>query len=65
MLQSIESQRVGHNLVTEQQLSQAVSMGAETNGDVILIFLKREFQRMRDSLTSFEKANCYVVERAT
>ena len=40
VLQSMESQRVGHNLVTEQQLSQAGSMGAETNGEVILIFLK-------------------------
>ena len=43
-------QRAGHNLVTEQQLSQAVSMGAETKGEVILIFLKWEFQRMREIL---------------
>ena len=50
MLQSMGSQRVGHNLVTEQHLSQAVSMGAETKGEVILIFLKREFQRMREIL---------------
>ena len=49
MLQSVALQRVGHNLVTEQQqLVQAVSMGAETNGEVILIFLQREFQRMRE-----------------
>ena len=49
MLQSVALQRVGHNLVTEQQqLVQAVSMGAETDGEVILIFLQREFQRMRE-----------------
>ena len=66
MLQSVALQRVGHNLVTEQQqLVQAVSMGTETDGEVILIFLKREFQRMRAFLAGLEKANYCIVERAT